>query len=160
MILLLHELQDFTRDLIKDFVDSSAVQYFANESVVSDVGLQCDEIEAALTSRGVSVQVDMPMRGKRVESAPGVSLVMVTIPVVLQVNQKANASASGAGIDALLAMGNIHDAILAYVDQSGGVNDDADRFEAEDDCFFLSTEDSGTVTIVSFFKKLCSISAG
>ncbi len=155
MIVLLHELQDFTRDLIKNFVTTDAVIYFADDLVVSDVGLQKDEIEAALTSRGLAVAVDMPMRGKKVDSAPGVSLVMITVPVILQVNPKQNPD-----INPLLVMGNIHDAILAYVDQSGGVDDDADRFEAEDDCFFLSTDDGGLITIVSFFKKLCSISAG
>lgn len=150
-MILLQDLQDFTRDLVKNLTGG----YFTDDLVVSDVGLQKDEIEAALTSRGWCVVVDMPMRGRTVESAPGVSLVMVTIPVLVHMNPKQNAD-----IDVFETMGNIHDAILAYVSQSGSVNDDADRFESEDECFVLSVDDGGIITLVSFFKKLCSISAG
>jgi len=150
------EIQDLARDTIKNLASG----YFTDDLVESDVGLSKDVIESSLTTRGVAYVVDMPVAGSVQERTTGVSLVSVTLPVIIHLNPKQNAADGGAGVNVYEALENIFGALLNYVSVSDGLNDDADRFEPEDECFSLSVGDGGLITYVCFFRKLCALSDG
>ncbi len=146
---LLKDIQDLTVDTIA-LGTVALPDYFDNELVTKDIGLSKDRIENALNERGFVVVVDLPMRGKLYADGPGTAETYVTIPVCIQVNPTKNADV--AQKDILEAVDTVCDALLAY-------GTGAERFETEDDSFYLSVDDMGLLTYVLFFKKLVTLSA-
>jgi len=149
------DIQPTARDVI------AASDYFSNapdgqaELVIADVGLSKDDIETALNKRGIAVVVDFPTNVATFRRSPGVTHAYVTVPVHVQVNPVANADPEfGAGKNVLLAVEEIANALMAYDPE----DDEADRFELEEDAIDLLASDAGLVAFVLWFRKLCVFS--
>ena len=152
-MIALKDIQQTARDLIKAG-PSDDTAYFADETVVVDVGLSRDDIENALATRGFCVAVNVPLMATIYQNSPGGTLLEAVLPVDVQVNPSVNAEATGAGKNILEALGNIFTALREYSE-----SDEADRFElleGEQGGYQLVTLDSGLLMYVMLFKKLCA----
>ena len=153
-MIALKDIQQTARDLIKAG-PSDDTTYFADETVVVDVGLSRDDIENALATRGFCVAVNVPLMASIYQNSPGGTLLDVVIPIDVQVNPTVNAEdGTGAQKNILEALGNIFTALREYAE-----NDEADRFElleGDQGGYQLVTLDSGLLMYVMLFKKLCA----
>ena len=155
----LTEIQTTVRDTLK------AVPLFANDLVVSDNGLQEDEMNAALNGRGFCIAVSPILHGGATVDAqghsvnPGGTAALLTARLVASVRvnvtrnaaQKSDTDPGGANIDPLEAVATVIRAVLAWANKN---NPTEKRFEVDGDgALTLAADDPGVLTWDIRFKK-------
>lgn len=139
------DIQSTARDTI------SAAAYFAGETVVAETGISRNDIEAALTGRGFSVVVDIPIKGDTTHRAPGTFQCSCLVPVTISINPETNPS--GAKKSGPKAVQELFSALLAY-----SPDDEHDRFTSDDDAFDMIIDDAGLFRFFLWFRKTANFS--
>lgn len=143
-MLAFKDIQDEVRDLIR------ANAYFTGLTVESNLGDKDDEIEAALNSSGIAVEVLQVIDGKGFQSTPGRTLFMSRIVVRIKINAILNAATGGAGKNIYEAVQKATEAIIGYQRQTPGEK----PFEPDTEDYLTSyRDDKGLVAYDLTFRK-------